>query len=50
MESVTAVRYVKSAIWREGLPGRINGAVPQKTLKRNASLLYTFANWRYYNL
>ncbi len=36
MESVTAVRYVKSAILREGLPGKIYGAAPQKTAKRNA--------------
>ncbi len=37
MESVTAVRYVKSEIWREGLlPGKIYGAAPQKTVKRNA--------------
>lgn len=36
MESVTAVRYVKSAIWREGLPGKIYRAAPQKTVKRNA--------------
>ena len=42
MEAVTAVRYVKSAILREGLPGRIYGAAPQKTIIRNASLLYTF--------
>lgn len=50
MESVTAVRYVKSGILWEGLPGKIYGAAPQKTVKRNARLLYTFGNWRYYNL
>lgn len=49
MESVTAVRYVKSAIWREDLPGKIYGAVPQKKTKRNATLLYTSGKWRYYN-
>ena len=50
MKSVTAVRYVKSAIWREGLPGKIYGAAPQKNVKRNAALLYTSGNWGYYNL
>lgn len=50
MESVTTMHYVKSAIWREGLPGKIYGAAPQKNVKRNATLLYTYGNWRYYNL
>nr|AFK90226.1 hypothetical protein [Salmonella sp. 40] len=41
---------MKSAIWREGLPGEIYGAAPQKkSLKRNATLLYTSSKWRYYN-
>lgn len=44
MEAVTAVRYVKSAILREGLPGKIYEAAPQKTVKRNAFLLYAFDN------
>lgn len=30
MKSVTAVRCVKSAIWREGLPGRIDEKTPDK--------------------
>lgn len=34
MESVTAVRCVKSAIWREGLGARIDG----RTGKRKAAL------------
>lgn len=49
MESVKAVRCVKSAVLREGLGARIYGAAPQKTVIRNASLLYTLDNWRYYN-
>lgn len=50
MEAVTAVHYVNSAVLREGLPGRIYGAAPQKTVKRNAILLYALDNWRYYKL
>ncbi len=33
MEAVTAVRYVKSAILREGLPGRIYETAPQNNRK-----------------
>lgn len=30
MDAVTPVRYVKSAVWRDGLPGRIYWRTPEE--------------------